>query len=417
MDLAARYLQKGALYPEFIEESPAPGTGIIIVIPAFNEPEIAVCLSSLARCNPPPVPAEVIIVVNSPASSGLSGIEANAITLMAIHEWRRVAGQTFFRLYVIDAGQPALTGWGVGTARKTGMDEAVRRFCKLGYPDGVIVSLDADCKVADNYFTALWHDFALDRNAGACSISFRHREENGEEANPAINAMRQYELHLRYFVRALRFIGYPYPFHTIGSAVAVKVYRYVGAGGMSRNQGGEDFYFIGKLVVSDDFINLNSTTVFPSARLSARVPFGTGPAISTMIKSGAGDYLTYAPESFIPLRAFFGKFSTGCSPAGAGDDYGLVPDDIRSFVDVNEWNHRKQELKDNTSSPAMYSKRFFAWFNAFRIVKYLNHVHGTLYVKMPVAMAASRLLTMSGIETASRDVNGLLESYRILDSF
>lgn len=417
MDLAARYLQKGALYPEFIEESPAPGTGIIIVIPAFNEPEIAVCLSSLARCNPPPVPAEVIIVVNSPASSGLSGIEANSITLMAIHEWRRVAGQTFFRLYVIDAGQPALTGWGVGTARKTGMDEAVRRFCKLGYPDGVIVSLDADCEVAENYFTALWYDFALDRNAGACSISFRHREKKGEEDKPAVNAIRQYELHLRYFVQALRFVGYPYPFHTIGSALAVKVYRYVGAGGMNRRQGGEDFYFIGKLVVSEDFINLKGTTVFPSARLSARVPFGTGPAILTMINNGAGDYLTYAPEPFVPLKAFFSDFSHGCSTAGTSDDYGLLPAEIRSIVSETDWQLRKRELKDNTSSAAMYSKRFFAWFNAFRIVKYLNHVHGTLYAKMPVAVAASRLLTMSGIEEPPHDVNDLLEYYRMLDSF
>ncbi|MFO7575276.1 MAG: glycosyltransferase family A protein, partial [Bacteroidales bacterium] len=61
MGFATAYLHKGALFPFFIEEAPARDTGIIVVIPAYDEPGIGLCLSSLAACSPPPVDVEVIV--------------------------------------------------------------------------------------------------------------------------------------------------------------------------------------------------------------------------------------------------------------------------------------------------------------------------------------------------------------------
>ena len=46
-----------------------------------------------------------------------------------------------------------------GTARKAGMDEAVRRYNLLGKPQGIIVSLDADTLVDENYLVEIENYF------------------------------------------------------------------------------------------------------------------------------------------------------------------------------------------------------------------------------------------------------------------
>jgi hypothetical protein len=396
MTFASAYLAKGALFNSFINERPLPNMGIAVVIPAYDEPEIELCLSSLASCSAPPVPVEVIIIVNSPASSGDAGLRANRVTLEIIEQWRRNSGEPFFRLFVFDAGQPGIRGWGVGAARKTGMDEAVRRFGMIEKPEGVIVSLDADCTVSENYFTALWNDFGLNGAAGGCSINFRHRSYDGPDADKINSAIRQYDLHLRYYVRALEFTGFPYPFHTVGSAMAVKAHRYVKAGGMPRRQGGEDFYFIQKLVVSDDYITLDSTTVYPSARLSGRVPFGTGPAISQMVEKGVEEYMTYNPEAFYHLKVLFSYFRyEALVIPDSIPEYCRLPEPVQSFISEEEWNHKIREFIQNTSSGEMFSKRFFTWFNGFKIVKFLNMTHSGHFNRVPVEKAFEAIEGMS----------------------
>lgn len=395
MGFASAYLESGALFPVFIDQAPEPETGLIIVIPAYDEPEIGLCLSSLARCVQPPVKVEVIIVVNAPPSSGEKAEECNKGTIESIDSWIGRNMNLPFRLFVFNAGKPAIKGWGVGAARKTGMDEAVRRFDLLGKPEGVIVSLDSDCEVDPGYLVSLWKDFGQNTGAGGCSICFEHRESK-EPSDIILNeSIRQYELHLRYFVAGLRYIGFPYPFHTIGSAMAVKALKYVKAGGMNRRQGGEDFYFIQKLVSGDDFINLTGTTVYPSPRLSLRVPFGTGPVISKLLNEEDHTYLTYNADSFIQLKALFDKLTAVAHDRHTDEiSYGEIGEAIRLVIEKKEWEDKYREIKNNTGTAEMFVKRFFSWFNTFTIVKYLNASHNDFYKKVPVNDAAVRMLEM-----------------------
>lgn len=413
MGFASEYLESGALFPKLISEEPGQNTGLIVVIPAWNEPEIYRCLTSLAACRQPDTGVEVIVIVNAPPSASGDTGEINKATLESINGWKRDNQNPLFRLFVFDAGKPEIKGWGVGTARKAGMDEAVRRFDHINKPDGVVVSLDADCEVDSGYLVALWNGFGQNSGAGGCSVCFEHRLNEISDNEELVSAISQYELHLRYFVTALRFVGFPYPFHTIGSAMAVKAQRYVKAGGMNRRQGGEDFYFIQKLVAGDDFVNLSSTTVFPSARLSLRVPFGTGPVISRLLNGEDGIYYTYNPESLIALKKFF---DLNISSAHLGDrpefDQGI---EISALVSTDEWREKYAEIRRNTASPKMFTKRFFSWFNAFKIVKYLNAVHPLHFEKIPVKEAATKLLMMSGLSDLPDSTADLLRLYRKRD--
>jgi glycosyltransferase involved in cell wall biosynthesis len=420
MGFATEYLKKGALFPLLIEEAPSCNTGIAVVIPAYDEPDIGVCLSSLAACSPPPVDVEVIVVVNSPASSGTGGLDSNTATLKSLEKWRSNDNTNRFRLYVIDVGQPAIKNWGVGAARKTGMDEAAGRFSKTGREDGVIVSLDADCTVSNNYLESLWIDFGLNQKAGGCSISFEHRDNDADLDPKLADAVRQYELHLRYYIAGLKYAGFPYAFHTIGSAIAVKAIRYVKSGGMSRRQGGEDFYFIQKLVVTDDFVELKQARVFPSARLSERVPFGTGPALRKLAVKPEAGFLTYNPYAFADLRCLFNLIMFNRDEDSyKSPPFTEIPDSVKLLISATEWNSKMDELIRNTSSSTMFKKRFFTWFNAFRIVKYLNRAHEERFSKLPVSVAAFNMIEMvSGTKNTKteKDLRELLGYFRMVDS-
>ena len=201
--------------------------------------------------------------------------------------------------------------------------------------------------------------------------------------------------------RDLLFSGFPYVFHTVGSATGVKALPYIKAGGMNRKQAGEDFYFIQKLVPAGGYFSLNSTVVYPSPRPSFRVPFGTGASITRLTDSGEPFLLTYNILAFKELKIFFPYGRRLLLITGLEEFtlfYKSLPAGIKSFIEEEELYEKMTEIKNNTSGFQSFMKRFFGWFNMFRIVKYLNYVHSGIFDKKSVLVAASEL---SGCERNS----------------
>ncbi len=66
MGFASAYLKERAFFPQKIIEAIDRDTGIIVVVPAYNEPGITGLLDSLAKCREPECKVEVIIVINAP---------------------------------------------------------------------------------------------------------------------------------------------------------------------------------------------------------------------------------------------------------------------------------------------------------------------------------------------------------------
>lgn len=416
MGFASTWLEERALFPELINEAPDKQTGIIVVVPAYNEPGICKLLDSLILCNEPVCKVEIIIVVNAPENAEKESIENNKLTIKNIESWKKENNNCFFRLFAFIV-EPSVSGWGVGLARKTGMDEAVRRFNQLNKPDGIILNLDADCIVESNYFVSICSELLYKKDRTACSIYFEHPLSGNDFEDKIYKYISLYELHLRYYFQGLAFSGFPYVFHTVGSAIAVKALSYVKAGGMNRRQAGEDFYFIQKLVPAGGYFNLNSTVVYPSPRASSRVPFGTGASIGKLTGENSKTLLTYNFLAFRELRLFFGmseKFYQSNSDE-LSEYYKSFPPGIKSFLVKNEWVEKMTEIRNNTTNLLSYEKRFFGWFNMFKIVKYLNHVSQEIFDKKPVPESASDLLDAIGIALNSKDPVDLLLCYRAME--
>ena len=417
MGFAPTYLKERALFPELIYEAPDDQTGIIVVVPAYNEPGIYKLLDSLALCSKPDCAVEVIIIVNAPSDASEENIENNKTTITNIECWKTEHSNCFFRLFAFNTGQSELTGWGVGLARKTGMDEAVRRFNMLNKTDGVILSLDADCLVEKNYFESVCNELLKKKERTACSIYFEHPLSGSEFPENIYKYITLYELHLRYYYQGLYFSGFPYVFHTVGSAFAVKALPYIKSGGMNRRKAGEDFYFIQKLVSSRGYFNINSTIIFPSPRSSFRVPFGTGASIGKLTNENSSTLLTYNIQAFREIRILFSMTDSfyHLNPGELKGSYKQFPTGLKQFIEEEEWEEKMAEIKNNTSGLLSFRKRFFTWFNMFRIVKYLNYVHLNIFEKKPVDLSASELLVSNGIMFKSKVPVDLLLYYRLME--
>ncbi|MDT8400258.1 MAG: hypothetical protein RQ743_01070 [Bacteroidales bacterium] len=415
MSLISDYLANKTLSDELFADIPAKNTGIIVIIPAFNEPGIIFTLESLRKCKRPPCRVELIVLVNAPQLADKGQIEQNKITCKELSDREKDNDDKVFKLLCHDTGVRD-AGWGVGMARKMAMDEALRRFYKLGNLSGVIVSLDADCLVSDNYLVEIYDELYSRNDRKACSIYYEHPLDGALPAE-LYNAIAQYELHLRYYFQALKYAGFPWVFHTLGSAMAVEAEAYARAGGMSKRQGAEDFYFIQKMIPAGGYFNLNTTTVMPSPRISGRVPFGTGPVMAEIIKTGE-KYLTYNLMGFEFLKLFFDNINLlyGGDSEIREEVYYILHESLREFLERNDWANKINEIRNNTSSRAAFRKRFFNWFNMFRVVKYLNFAHSERYLdKIPVQEAAVLLLKKTGRDVTNYNARDLLRQFREME--
>ena len=98
MGFASTYLNQRALFPEIVKEAPDKQTGIIVVVPACDEPGICNLLNSLALCSEPDCKVEIIIVVNTQEDALLTTLENRNITIKNIKSWKREHSSCFFRL-------------------------------------------------------------------------------------------------------------------------------------------------------------------------------------------------------------------------------------------------------------------------------------------------------------------------------
>ncbi|MCU4157197.1 glycosyltransferase family 2 protein [Carboxylicivirga sp. A043] len=410
--LFTKYFKKHPQHHSLYKES-----DIKVVVPVYlEEDDLFDMLKSLKEASRQTSDTIEVILVFNYAETATEDIIKRQMALWELTEQRLAVLQTpNFEITLLKDFNVARKHAGVGHARKAGMDYAAFSFSKVNNIKGIITSIDADCVVEENYFSAITSYFKRD-NVEGCNIYFEHPLE-GEFSDAIYTAIAEYELHLRYYAQALRFANFPFAFHTVGSCFAVSAEAYLKAGGMPRKQAGEDFYFLQKVIPGGKFVEINETTVKPSSRPSDRVPFGTGPSINALVSDG-GEYQTYNLQAFVDLRAFFEvKDQLYCVTESEIEDFThQLSGRMRSYLVNSDFFIALKPIKDNCSSLEVFKRRFFEVFNAFRVVKYLNYVHAHFLEKTPVFDASVHLYELQYNETLDVfETKELLDIYRKLE--
>ena len=254
-------------------------------------------------------------------------------------------------------------GWlkkkgGVGMARKTALDFIARKV----NDEAVLVSMDADTDYPRDYLLKIVTYFQEHPNYSGLSLPYYHPLTGIAEQD---RLLLRYELYMRYYALNMIRIHNPYRYTALGSAMAFPAWAYRKAGGLTPVKSGEDFYFLQKLVKMGEIGYTADTQVYPSARLSDRVLFGTGPAL---IKGQKGDWSSYPfyPSSFFDdVEQTFALF-----PVLYQNDVPTPMDDFLKyqFRDNDLWGPLRRNYKDRKN----FVKACMNKVDGLRILQYLR---------------------------------------------
>jgi glycosyltransferase involved in cell wall biosynthesis len=389
---ADQYIRNNIVYPPFIKEDVAPSLTMVVVIPCLNETEIIKTLESVWTCEPIESVCEVLVIVNDSENSPESVKSYNHETYNNLLNWKKLHDLGNLVLYPVYAPSVKAKFAGAGMARKIGMDEAVRRLNAVNKSDGIIISLDADCLVSNNYLKRIEFTFSESKSCFAATINFRHRFEEMEEPRQEMG-IRMYEEYLHYYKQALDFAGFPNSIYTIGSAFAVRADAYVKQGGMNRRQAGEDFYFLHKLTKLGQLSEISDAFVYPSGRVSDRVPFGTGAALTKWMNYTEDLSLTYRFAAFLDLKELFDRVGLlyKVNTLRYIEILSSLSQSIQDYLAVISFEDKLAEINRNSSTPESFRKRFFQVFDAFHVLKFLNQAHQYHYSSQNLQDAISQL--------------------------
>ncbi len=370
-----RYLDRHAIeIPEADSlPSPAGGLKLCVVIPCLAEREgIGGVIDSLVRGSSRLDEAEVIVVVNNPPGADPEVLADNLRTLDDL----RGTGDIPVPVHALDRASsgkelPADRA-GVGLARRTGMDLALRRLVSAGeVRRAAIACLDGDSPVSPGYADALLAVFdASDPPlGGVCTCAHPVPEDPGLAA-----AIVAYEIWMRYFELGLRLAGSPFSYPTIGSCLVASASGYALADGMPPRRAGEDFYFAQKLIkVSGgrSMERIRDAVVHPAARASSRVPFGTGRAVLRCLEDGLDCYRTVEPpDAFFDLRRWFAALEDGFAR----------PDRLRRAAAPRLFDFLAGErafevidsIRTNQPDAGHFALAVHHWFDGLRCVRYAH---------------------------------------------
>jgi hypothetical protein len=396
--------------------SPDQNVSQVVVIPAYAEREMLFStLVSLARNHPESLQFSFVLCVINNKKKSPDEVKAN--NLQTIEYLRLLVERKSFHIvekdlkkslqFICDAGLklgyidassseneiPDDDG-GVGMARKIGMDMALRILQKSISKRKLILSLDADTLVQENYLSAVNNFFS--RNVKTAIVAYKHLEPQINEEKAAIYC---YEIFLRYWTLGLQYAKSPYAFHSIGSTIICSDDAYLTVRGMNRREAGEDFYFLNKLAKIGAIEYIKKTCVYPSARVSLRVPFGTGKRIQRFLAGIQEEHLLYNPRIFGILGQWLSLMEQHLldEEQVIMKKAGLVDPLLVSFLnDCNfalKWSRIRRNFRDEDN----LINNFHSWFDGFKTLKLINYLSRKSYAPVNMFTALDSILRMMKI--------------------
>jgi hypothetical protein len=300
------------------------------------------------------------------------------------------------RLAYADASSPGSEigpKMGVGEGRRIGLDHGLSVLTANSVDRGLLYCLDADTLVAADYLQEVRNHFET-RGSWAAVVSYAHSLPSHQLRRAAIV---RYELFLRYHELGLRFARSPYAFPTIGSTIVARCDAYVAAGGMNRRQAGEDFYFLQQLAKTGGVSRIDATTVYPSARSSGRVPFGTGASIGRYLSGEDDGKTVYHPESYRILGSWLSLVGDGLDlgPRDILRRAGNISPQLREYLTLQGFEDIWPRLQQNAPDRKGLDAQFHRWFDGFKTLKLIHFLRDRRLPQFPIFEAIREILESS----------------------
>jgi hypothetical protein len=422
--IVTRYLQRYGSDKWSVRQGRQKFYDNIIVVPAIAEYDnINNLLNSLKKNDRNYLLKTMILFVINNGENASEEIKTNNSQTIALLE-KLIYGDGLIIGYV-DASTEGFSmpdkDAGVGLARKIGMDLALTLFDYNSFNKKLLICLDADCEVKNNYLSVIVDVFNKDRIEAAV-IEYEHRLPEDELSKSAIIC---YEIFLRYYVLGLSYAKSPYAIHSVGSTMVCDYESYIKIGGMNKRKAAEDFYFLEKLAKVVNIHKISQTKVYPSSRTSWRVPFGTGQRMNRF-RAGTHEEFSlfdfrifellkewnayYYSDEIITVTEYL-SFAGKLNPA------------LKNFLELNSFQNQWEKILSNAKSIEQIRKQKKIWFDGFRTMKLIHYLRDNgfpninmfdalddLYVKLKIDTNISRNESIPSIQIQQNYLQTLKEA-------
>lgn len=291
-------------------------------------------------------------------------------------------------ILVIDAyTQPLRHKEGVGKARKIGCDLAAILKLNNAIEDPGLYSSDGDVFFPGDYFN---ESESANEKISLIMKSYTHDDSRLECQHERL-AIKAYDFFLLNHPSSLKKAGSTYGFHTIGSCFYINFASYAKVRGFPNRQAGEDFHLAMKLSKIGLVINSSLTPLKILARVSDRVPFGTGPSIAEIARNFRENrpYEIFSADSYKALKYLldfcnrYFNMNKNDLPAHIAQDFvtnadiGLDTTLVAKYLTIIQSAKVFENLERAhrcSSFIEVRRKNFFDWLDGLKQLQILNHL-------------------------------------------
>jgi len=353
----------------------------VLVVPIFDEQSD--CLNSVFK-NITTCDSLVIPVVNAPEQKNVRGSKVQSLTekigrtIACLEDLRRSSS---FPLLIVDRvteGRRIPPKEGVGLARKIGSDIALSLIAQNKIKSQWIYQTDADAVLPPDYF------FRNLPVAGAALFPFKH------VSNDTIlqKCARLYELHMEHYENSLSESGSIFGFTALGSTMVIQASTYAAVRGFPKKSAGEDFYMLNKIRKLTQIKSVAGAPIEIEARLSDRVPFGTGTnlmKISALLEQDGSEraFKSYNERCFGALKCALEHIQQISRNPGFLDDFrNRQPQNstdkaeflaIKTLIDLGLIK-KVDQINRQRIDPHQKLQQLTSWFDALKTLRFINQM-------------------------------------------
>lgn len=346
-----------------------------LIVPIFDEDPTVLYKICQQQIQPKTARQNVLViaVINAPDNASSAARRRTQALLTEVQE------HSPLDCWIIDAvTQPLPAKQGVGMARKIGSDAALQLWLQGQLKSPWLYQTDADAILPSNYFTT-----PLPARG---AVVFAHQHTSTEPLLAA--AADLYDAHMQNYVDGLTRAGSSYAYPTLGSTLAVHIRDYCVVRGFPKRSAAEDFYLLNKIAKVAAVKFEKTVTVRLQARLSQRVPFGTGPALVKIFEGLQADpsgrfYHSYNPQSFTLLATALQHLEN------LADSGALATDSAGDYLRQLGITNLRSKLHTKYAHRAQRQKMLTQWFDAGKTLRFI-HLARAQYPDLPLHQIHTR---------------------------
>ena len=338
----------------------------VLIIPAYDEPPASIqrlidyCIDHNAL---------LILVVNAPDNAEQSA-RKRTLALLDFDPCPNT--------YLIDhVTQPLPHHHGVGLARKIGTDTALFLYSTKQIRSPWFYQSDADVRLPAQYFQQTMPP------SGTVVFNHQHVSTDPELALAA----SLYDAHMNHYVAGLLGAGSLYAYPTLGSTLSIHAQSYANVRGFPKRNAGEDFHILNKLAKIAPVTIMADVSIVVQARLSTRVPFGTGPALArilTDLRQGMQPtaFRSYHPKTFVLLTQAMEQLAAYAEKPSSSS----FSPTISEILNELGWASVAGKLAGGFTRVAPRTRGIFNWFDALKTLRFI-HLAQEIYPDQPLKVA------------------------------